>query len=51
MSVNVNNFARYIEVEMQWLRFKQWCFDNGLKPSSGDVIVEYVRGVLGNAKL
>jgi hypothetical protein len=51
MSVNVNNFARYIEVEMQWLQFKRWCFDNGLKPSSGDVIVDYVRGVLGNAKL
>jgi hypothetical protein len=46
MSVNVNNFAKYIEVEMQWLQFKRWCFDNGLKPSSGDVIVEYVRGVL-----
>ena len=49
--MTIDNFGKYAVNELQWLIFKRWCFNNGLKPSSGAVIVDYVRGVLGNAKL
>ena len=49
--MTIDNFGKHAVIEMQWFQFKRWCFDNGLKPSSGDVIVNYVKGVLGNAKL